>query len=273
MSADIDRNDVLTAMRGIDLFKDVPDERDQAGAAGRPHQPQLPHRLRRSAATCCAFPAPAPANTSAARTRPTPRAPPPRSASMPTWCISMRRRGVMLCRFVDGGVTLNAERFKDLGSVRRSAVALKRVHDNAAPFLNRFELFQMIDEYLDILAKKNAPLPDGYHDVKREAEAVRAALNARPLPIKPCHCDPLAENFLDTGERVLCDRLGVCRQQRSDVGPGRRLGRGRLRPGPGRGAAGSLFRRQGARRATAAAWCSTRRCATCCGRCGASSST
>src|SRR5690349_7423643 len=37
--------------------------------------------------------------------------------------------GVMLCRFIDGAATLNAERFKDLGSVRRSAQALKRVHD------------------------------------------------------------------------------------------------------------------------------------------------
>jgi thiamine kinase-like enzyme len=110
--------------------------------------------------------------------------------------------GVMLCCYVDGGVTMNADRFKDLGSVKRSAIALKRVHEDAAPFLNRFELFQMVDEYLDILAKRNAPLPDGYHDVKREAEAVRAALNARPLPIKPCHCDPLAENFLDTGKQV-----------------------------------------------------------------------
>jgi thiamine kinase-like enzyme len=60
----------------------------------------------------------------------------------------------------------------------------------------------MIDEYLDVLARKEAPLPDGYHDVKREAEAVRKALNARPLPIVPCHCDPLAENFLDTGKQV-----------------------------------------------------------------------
>jgi thiamine kinase-like enzyme len=110
--------------------------------------------------------------------------------------------GVMLCRFIDGAVTLNAERFKDLGSVRRSAEALKRVHDCGTAFLNRFELFEMVDEYLDVLTKKNAPLPQGYHDVKREAEAVRLALNIRPLPIKPCHCDPLAENFLDTGERV-----------------------------------------------------------------------
>lgn len=110
--------------------------------------------------------------------------------------------GVQLSGYIEGAATLNAERFRDLGSVRRSAQSLRRVHDSGRSFRNRFELFQMIDEYLDILARKDAPLPDGYHDVKREAEAVRRALARRPLPSVPCHCDPLAENFLDTGERV-----------------------------------------------------------------------
>lgn len=110
--------------------------------------------------------------------------------------------GVQLAGFIDGAATLNAERFKDLGAVKRSAESLRRVHESGKVFRNRFELFQMIDEYLDILAKKDAPLPDGYHDVKREAEAVRAALSTRKLPSVPCHCDPLAENFLDTGTKV-----------------------------------------------------------------------
>ncbi len=110
--------------------------------------------------------------------------------------------GVQLAGFIEGAQTMNVERFKDLGSVRRSAEALRRVHDCGRPFLNRFELFQMIDEYLGILEKKSAPLPDGYHDVKREAESVRRALGVRPLPLTACHCDPLAENFLDTGKVV-----------------------------------------------------------------------
>jgi thiamine kinase-like enzyme len=107
-----------------------------------------------------------------------------------------------MTRFIEGGITMNVERFKDLGSVGRAAQSLRRVHDCGRPFRNRFELFQMIDEYLDFLGKKDAPLPDGYHDVKREAEAVRKALNAHPLPVVPCHCDPLAENFLDTGRQM-----------------------------------------------------------------------
>ena len=31
---------------------------------------------------------------------------------------------------------------------------------------------------------------------------MRAALAAHPLPLAPCHCDPLCENFLDTGETM-----------------------------------------------------------------------
>ena len=201
MSADIDRNDVLTAMRGIDLFKDVPENAIKLERLGgltnrnyRIDSPRGRHVLRIPGAGTSEY---------ISRKNEAHAAKSAAAVGVNADVVHFdEATGVMLCRFVDGGVTMNAERFKDLGSVRRSALALKCVHDNAAPFLNRFELFQMVDEYLDILAKKNAPLPDGYHDVKREAEAVRAALNARPLPIKPCHCDPLAENFLDTGERV-----------------------------------------------------------------------
>jgi thiamine kinase-like enzyme len=45
-------------------------------------------------------------------------------------------------------------------------------------------------------------LPDGYAEVVKEAESVRSALNAHPLPLVACHCDPLCENFLDTGKRM-----------------------------------------------------------------------
>jgi thiamine kinase-like enzyme len=60
----------------------------------------------------------------------------------------------------------------------------------------------MIDDYLAVLATKDVALPEGYHDVLREAETARAALAARPLPVVACHCDPLCENFLDVGGRM-----------------------------------------------------------------------
>jgi thiamine kinase-like enzyme len=201
MSADIDRSDVLAAMRGIDVFKNVSTDAIKTERLGgltnrnfRIDSPLGRHVLRIPGAGTSEYinrKNEAHAARAAAK------------VGVNAEVVHFdEASGVMLCRFIDGGRTMNVERFKDLGSVKRSAVALKQVHDRAAPFLNRFELFQMIDEYLDILAKKDALLPDGYHDVKREAEAVRAALSVRALPIKPCHCDPLAENFLDTGKQV-----------------------------------------------------------------------
>jgi thiamine kinase-like enzyme len=44
--------------------------------------------------------------------------------------------------------------------------------------------------------------PPGYHAVVAEAETIRAALARDPVPLVPCHCDPLCENFLDLGDRM-----------------------------------------------------------------------
>ncbi len=111
--------------------------------------------------------------------------------------------GLMLARHLDGCVTMGPSSFKSRpGAPARAAAALKQLHTCGRAFRFRFELFSMIDEYLALLAKLEAPLPDGYHDVVKEAEAVRQALDATPAPLAPCHCDPLAENFLDDGARM-----------------------------------------------------------------------
>ena len=110
--------------------------------------------------------------------------------------------GAMLCRYVEGSVTLDEAGFKDLGAVARAGVAFRRLHDCSQPFDSRFDLFDKIDDYIALLAGLGAALPDGYDAVRKAADAVRAALGAHELPSAPCHCDPLAENFLDTGERI-----------------------------------------------------------------------
>ena len=97
---------------------------------------------------------------------------------------------------------MNAELFKDLGAVARAGHAFRRLHTTATTFAADFTLFPMIDEYKSLLASKGAGLPDGYDEVQRQAEVVRAALEAAPVKLAPCHCDPLCENFLDTGQRM-----------------------------------------------------------------------
>lgn len=111
--------------------------------------------------------------------------------------------GIMLTRFLEGTTTMTPELFRTrAGAPARAGSVFRRLHDSGQSFAFRFELFAMIDSYLKVLADLGADLPEGYHDVVAEAGAVRAALATRDWPLVPCHCDPLCENFLDTGERM-----------------------------------------------------------------------
>ncbi|MBN9673889.1 phosphotransferase family protein [Roseibium aggregatum] len=111
------------------------------------------------------------------------------------------KTGVMVSRTVDGITTMTPEMFKSLaGSPRRAGVALAKLHNSGESFDFRFELFAMIEDYLKVLSTKDVDLPEGYHDIVKAAEPVKAALEANPVKLAPCHCDPLCENFLDDGE-------------------------------------------------------------------------
>jgi len=111
--------------------------------------------------------------------------------------------GVMVTRFLEGAETMSPKAFRTRkSSVARAGKAFRKLHTSGAVFPFHFDLFQMIDEYLGILSGKDVELPDGYHDVVAEAETVRSALAVHPAILAPCHCDPLCENFLDTGDRM-----------------------------------------------------------------------
>ena len=110
--------------------------------------------------------------------------------------------GTMVCGFLDG-TTMTPEAFKTRkGSPARAGVALAKLHAHPEPFHFRFELFAMIDEYLQILATKDITLPEGYTDIVKAADPVKQALADNPAPLAPCHCDPLCENFLDDGDEM-----------------------------------------------------------------------
>lgn len=111
--------------------------------------------------------------------------------------------GLMLCEYLADHRTMSPQAFRaDNAAVARAGEALQRMHGSGTQFKFRFELFSMIDQYLEVLRRKGCPIPDGYHEVVAEAEAVRRALEQNPQELAPCHNDPLCENFLDSGSRI-----------------------------------------------------------------------
>ena len=108
--------------------------------------------------------------------------------------------GVMITETVPDIVTMTPGLFQSrAGAPARAGVALAKLHNSGETFRFRFELFAMIDDYLKVLSGKDVALPEGYHDVVAAAAPVKAVLAQADLPLAPCHCDPLCENFLDDG--------------------------------------------------------------------------
>ena len=112
-------------------------------------------------------------------------------------------RGIMVSKAINAIETMTPNLFNTRkGSPARAGLALAKLHNSGETFDFRFDLFNMIDEYLKILSSKNAELPDGYHEIVDAAKPVKEALIANPNPLAPCHCDPLCENFLDDGNNM-----------------------------------------------------------------------
>jgi len=111
--------------------------------------------------------------------------------------------GILVSDYLEGARTMTPEGFAEVeGSPARAGEVFRRLHDSGAVFDFHFELFAMIDDYLKLLSGKTVELPAGYHEALERAEKVRSALAAHPLPLSPCHCDPLCENFLDLEGRM-----------------------------------------------------------------------
>ena len=113
------------------------------------------------------------------------------------------KTGVMISRAIDGIETMTSTLFRTRsGSPMRAGKALAKLHNSGETFDFRFELFTMIEDYLKVLSTKDVNLPDGYHDIVKAANPVKEVLDANPIPLTPCHCDPLCENFLDDGKNM-----------------------------------------------------------------------
>jgi len=110
--------------------------------------------------------------------------------------------GTMMCRYISNARTMDIEGLRDLEVLKKAGQAFRQLHDCGQKFVGQFDLFEQLERYLDVLRALNADLPDGYAEVQKDAEAVRAALSAHELPSKPCHCDPMVENCIYDGDKM-----------------------------------------------------------------------
>jgi thiamine kinase-like enzyme len=99
------------------------------------------------------------------------------------------------------GRTYTPDDLRDRANLAKVAAACRTLH--AGPrFVSEFDMFDVQAGYLETIQARGWRLPDRYLDFMPQAEQMRTALAAYPIPTVPCNNDLLAANFVDDGERV-----------------------------------------------------------------------
>lgn len=107
---------------------------------------------------------------------------------------------VMILEYIEGK-TMSNESLNAAGMPTKIATAIKRLHGGPR-FLSDFNMFRLIEYYLDICKTHTIPIPKGYSDKLPIVRNIEQALAVHPLPTLPCNNDLLAENYIFDGKSL-----------------------------------------------------------------------
>ena len=108
---------------------------------------------------------------------------------------------VMVLEFIDG-ITMSNATLQSEEAIRRVAESLRKLH-GGPEFVNTFNMFRIMDGYLETVRDQGASAPEGYREEgPAAAQRIEAAVNVHPEPLVPCHNDLLAENLIDDGSMM-----------------------------------------------------------------------
>jgi thiamine kinase-like enzyme len=101
----------------------------------------------------------------------------------------------MVLEFIDGP-TMSAKALQSAQMAKRMAASFRRLH-GAPRFLRDFNMFRLIENYLEIVETHDVAIPRDYRDRLPTVAEIEQAVAAGSLPSVPCHNDLLCENFID----------------------------------------------------------------------------
>lgn len=102
--------------------------------------------------------------------------------------------GVKAVACIDNAETMHPDTMRDPENITLAARLLRKLHDNAAPVDFRFDVFEMIPHYEQLILQNETIDWEGYDDMRAALFTFRDKLSQGGLAL--CHCDPLCENFV-----------------------------------------------------------------------------
>lgn len=110
--------------------------------------------------------------------------------------------GIKLSKFINNAETINPKTAKREDNMLLVTDILKKLHNSDIEFNNRFDVFELIEEYEILLNKNNGKNYDDYILVKEKVLSLKNILNDLGIELRPCHNDTVPENFVKDGERL-----------------------------------------------------------------------
>jgi thiamine kinase-like enzyme len=107
---------------------------------------------------------------------------------------------VLVLEFIPGP-TMSAKTLQSKEMAARMATSFGRLH-HSPRFLEDFNMFRLIEDYLRIVDEHKVTIPDGYRERLPAIVTIERAVGAGALPSVPCHNDLLCENFIDDGSTL-----------------------------------------------------------------------
>jgi len=110
--------------------------------------------------------------------------------------------GVKITKFIKDGKTFNIKSIKEEGNIKLVAKALNTLHISGFKFNNTFNPVLELENYERILRSLNGEFFKDYGDIKTVFLKLKNILDGMKIKYVPCHMDPVAENFIKSGERL-----------------------------------------------------------------------
>jgi thiamine kinase-like enzyme/choline kinase/predicted transcriptional regulator len=111
--------------------------------------------------------------------------------------------GLKIVRYIPDAETLNPKTGTREDNLVQVAGVFSRLHTSGGTFNTRFDVFEKITEYENILSELNGKLFEGHNEVKEQVLELEEFYKSLQVPLVPCHNDPLAENFVKSGEEKM----------------------------------------------------------------------
>lgn len=110
--------------------------------------------------------------------------------------------GVKLAKYIKNSETITPKSAKRENNMIEITNILKKLHTSNSIFVNKFDVFEKIEEYEVLLKEVNGSNFEDYDYVKNKVLNLKNILNDIGIRNVPCHNDTVPENFVKDRERI-----------------------------------------------------------------------